>query len=508
MNTESNYQNFLKGVKISKQSIPIIFFLLFIIIGTYLRIQNVFSETFAFTYDVGRDLAVGNEIIESHKLLLIGPTSGLQGLFYGPWWYYFLVPFLFLSHGDPKSIVLVMAASGILSGILGFFLGKKIGGAFLGFLIGSFILLAPSLVGITSQIWHPNLAPFLVIILLYLFFSISTQERKKEYGHFFFGIVCGFLLETEVTFAVLTIIAFAITYFLQIKKISFRLMTVTVLGLVIILSPRILFEFRHGFLMTKNVFSFITNGSHSSKSLPILDKITKSISEEFNLWTNTVAGGVSLIGIVLFFASIILLLVFRKQIKGDVKKLLLLIIITIIIFSFGFVLLPEYIWSHYFIGLPIFYICFLAISLNFLYKKKNYQYIVYFVVSILFFISINPIKILTSNNTWEGDPSVYRNQLHIIDYIYKDANRKQFKYIIYTPPVHDYTYKYLFSWYGKKEYGYTPSEKAEVMYVILEPDKENPQRLTAWLKEREHDGLVIAQKKLPGGIVVQKRDVR
>lgn len=508
MNIGNNQQVNKGWIKKSKSFIFFFLFFFFVVIGTYLRIQNVISETFAFTYDVGRDLAVGNSITQNHKLLLIGPTSGLQGLFYGPWWYYFLVPFLFLSQGDPKSVVVAIATTGILAGILGYIVGEKIGGIFFGFLVGSFILIAPSLVGITSQIWHPNLAPFLVTVLIYLFFFFLLQEKKKWYGYFFFGVGCGFLLETEVTFAILMILSFAVTYFIINKKISFKLMIISFLGLLLVLFPRILFELRHGFLMTKSVFTFITNGSQSSKSIPILEKIAKSISEEFNLWVNTVGGGIPLLGIVLLIFSVATLIGFRKKIQGDFKQLLLLIGITIIIFFFGFVFLPEYIWSHYFVGLPILYIFFLAIPLTLLYQKKKFIYLAYLVVVILFFVSINPIRMFGSSETWEGDPSVYRNQLRVVDYIYMDANGKQFKYILYTPPVHDHTYKYLFSWYGKKTYGYTPVEKTGIMYVILEPDRENPQRLTTWLKERERDGVILQQKKLPGGVVVQKRDVR
>ena len=77
---------------------------------------------------------------------------------------------------------------------------------------------------------------------------------------------------------------------------------------------------------------------------------------------------------------------------------------------------------------------------------------------------------------WVGNASVYRNQLSVIDYAYGQANGRAFKYVVYTPPVFDYTYRYLFKWYGPNKYGYAPNDNAHLAYFIIEPD---PDILTA-----------------------------
>lgn len=116
--------------------------------------------------------------------------------------------------------------------------------------------------------------------------------------------------------------------------------------------------------------------------------------------------------------------------------------------------------------------------------------------------NINPL--FGKSNTLH-EPSVYKNQLGVIDYIYSQAQGKQFKYTLYTPPVNDYTYTYLFDWYGKNRYGYTPQNTAKLFFLILEPDRENPKRLTDWLTIRKNDGVIQTQKTLPGDIIIQTR---
>ncbi len=63
---------------------------LFLIIGCAVRFFNL-SESLYFTYDQGRDAYAIQRIVHG-DLTLIGPTTGLEGFFTGPAWYYAGVP--------------------------------------------------------------------------------------------------------------------------------------------------------------------------------------------------------------------------------------------------------------------------------------------------------------------------------------------------------------------------------------------------------------------------------
>ena len=146
-----------------------------------------------------------------------------------------------------------------------------------------------------------------------------------------------------------------------------------------------------------------------------------------------------------------------------------------------------------------------SIVVGYLYLKKTL--IVLIITVGILACSINQLKLLSTfqKSNWVGDSSVYRNQTEIIDYIYHEANASKFNYLVYTPPIFDYPYQYLFKWYAVKKYGYQPETSAqELLFVVLEPDT-MPARQKSWLEIRKNDGKIVKEKKFPSGIVVQTR---
>src|SRR5579859_1520811 len=80
-----------------------------------------------FVYDQGRDANAVTDILHG-KLPLIGPTTGLTGVFLGPLYYYFLTPLYFLGHGNPMMAAYTLVfLHGILT-ILIYFFGRRVGG--------------------------------------------------------------------------------------------------------------------------------------------------------------------------------------------------------------------------------------------------------------------------------------------------------------------------------------------------------------------------------------------
>jgi hypothetical protein len=189
------------------------------------------------------------------------------------------------------------------------------------------------------------------------------------------------------------------------------------------------------------------------------------------------------------------------------KKFLQTTFIVLMVFYIGTIIFSHAIWPHYLVGLPVLYVLLLSISIYlFSEKTKNvfYGWIILIIIFVIIFKSFVIFQIF-NNTQWEGDASVYKNQLAVLDYIYKQANGKSFKYVLYTPPVNDYTYQYLFKWYGFNKYGYSPKNDARLAYFIIESDPGYPDRPKWWLDARKTDGKIIKTFKARGGIIVQTR---
>jgi len=494
-----------------------IFFGLLIIlgIGSWLRLSGIISNSFAFTYDVGRDMLAVENIVVNHKITLIGSTTGVEGIFYGPWWYLILsVPFCIFS-GNPQGIAFFMGIIGIITILLGYIIGKKIGGVFLGITFSSFISVSPLMVSSSSQIWNPNLIPFFSVLVLLVLYSLFSDSKHKVYGLINFlllGLLLGFIIDMEIVFGGLFLLGIcASLIFIFIKKLTMKKIGLFLLGLLLIFSPRIIFEIRHNFLMTNTFIHVFSNGYISTQHISIFDTLFSKLGSLFNLWNATLAGQNSLVGFILITLVFLSLLFFYKKIENTQKQFIQTILIVIATFLIGISFFNQAVWPHYLVGVPVLYIILVSLIINSVRIALKNNWIILPILFVLFWINLSPIKVLENirKPLWEGDAAVYRNQVAIIDYVYNDAGGKDFKYVVYTPAVRDYSYRYLFSWYGKKKYGYVPLQgNTSLLYVIMEPDYELPFRLKDWLKDREGDGIMQEEKVIKGGVIVQTRTLK
>ena len=492
-----------------KNILVYVLLVLLILVGAWFRIPGILEEAFSFTYDVGRDLLAVESMVRGYKISLLGPTTGLEGLFYGPWWYYFLaIPFI-LTNGDPKGIALFIALVGVANIILAFIIGRKIGGTFLAIVCASLISVSPFFINTSSQIWSPNIIPTLVLLVIFFFFKIVRYPVASMLIWLILGLLLTLIIEMEIVFGLLFIVAAVISLvaFLR-KKITLRRIAFFLAGILIIEMPRILFEARHEFLMTKRVLAVLGEifKPHSS-SLLTKENFIEMQSAFSKIWSDAVAGDDQFLRILLLaFFAYVFVIYYRRSSPFE-KFFFRFITLTIAIFVSAFIFFQGGLWGHYLVGLPVLFVFFAGMSLNLL---RGHFAIPKLALALLFaivWLNLNPIRLFIrlQEQPWRGDEAVYRNQIEIIDYIYREANGEKFKYVLYTPPVHDYTYRYLFSWYGKKRYNKVPSEQdAKFSFFIIEPDNIFWHRPNEWLESRKSDGKVVKEKRF-GWVVVQTR---
>ena len=71
-----------------------------LLLALFLRTYRT-SDFLGFWFDQGRDAKIVWDIWHSHKLTLIGPTTGIEGIFLGPFYYYLITPAYILGGGNP-----------------------------------------------------------------------------------------------------------------------------------------------------------------------------------------------------------------------------------------------------------------------------------------------------------------------------------------------------------------------------------------------------------------------
>lgn len=177
-----------------------------LIVAALLRFPLISQGFFAFTYDQGRDLLAVKDIVNNFNLTLIGPTTGLPGIFYGPWWYYFLSPIFAATSGDPLKITLVFALIGITSLVVLFLFIRKITGNTLVALgIIAIASMSQPFITSSSQIWSPSLVTPLMLIYLYSVYKIFQNPQPLWF--LTLGLSSGFIADSGAAFGVVVVIS-------------------------------------------------------------------------------------------------------------------------------------------------------------------------------------------------------------------------------------------------------------------------------------------------------------
>ena len=466
--------------------------LIILILGVIYKLLMTWDGNFLFNMDNGRDMVDVREMVVLQKLRLIGPTSAIEGLFNGPAWYYLLaIPFA-LSGGDPYASIVMEI---LLWAIGGFFLLKIVERW------GKWIIVPVSMIWISSNYitlttlyaFNPNPVTHLSPLFIYLL------DKYLEKGKLLFGagaaLLGGLFFNFEMNFGVFApLIIFMSTLLGKSSLLKTKNFWLASLFFLICLLPQALFELRHQFFMTNSVINYLRNTQGVGYDIFLrLQSLTDSFVSVFSA---TLMNHKTFTLIV----SLLLVLISLRFIKSKQKDKVVLISLIYIFIPFIFYLFLPVTVNPWHLGAEA--VAFIILS-GFLIKtfwdlKLRGKLIASSLSVFILFFAFSNIgnfffrDIFRENN----DPSLYKNEIAAIDYVYKYANGQNFKVYTYLPSVYDYPYQYLFWWYGKKVYGYVPGEYAYLpnkppQYVPskdkFEGSKDNFSGLVFLIKEPNHN---------------------
>lgn len=512
-------------MKIDKKLILIITVLL---IGFCFRLFLTRDGNFLFNMDNARDFVDVREMVELKKMRLIGPTSAIDGLFNGPIWYYLLaVPYI-ISNGDPYAAVLMM-------NILWF-----VGGLFLLRFISKLNALSIILVGliwatsdyiVLASLYSFNPSPVLFLTPVFVYLILKYLETKKLLFSFLSFFTGGVFFNFEMNFGVFVpaIIFFTVLFYKRelLKTVNFWLGSI---GFIICLIPQIFFDLRHQFIMSNAVLGFLQTEGEKGSSF--------NITTRFNILFNTfkeVYSSIFMNKPWLVNLSILLIVIgitqFIKEKKQNAIVTIGLLLVFVPFITFLFIPVQVNTWH---LGAEIVGgLILLGYFSTYLYKYNLWGKLLVVVLTfITIFYSFNSIlKSIQEKDKPNTDPSLYKNEVAAIDYVYQRANGKNFKVYIYLPSVIDYPYQYLIWWKGLNQYGYLPEdyayhpgkpqyisnkesfsatpenlakrENSNLLFLIKEPDR--IQMRKAWVDD--FDPLKIIENDKLGSIEIEVREV-
>lgn len=425
-------------------------------------IQLISNGFIPFWYDPGRDLLLSLDNLK--KFSLIGPPSGIPGVFYLPYWTWLLSLPLIITR-DPRIIVFTMTTLPyfLLIPLILIKMNRTFGKIAALSLATIFFI---SYQNLTTQIWSPNLAPLYYLALASLFYLLPEANPKRLYLiYFLIGLVATLGVGFNMGFGIgifLVTIAFVTMNLFKHCGMSLKLMKLFAtfcFGITVVLLPYFFFEMRHSFLQTISLEKIVTG--QTVIGLAGLSKV--EIIKSFLKIPGTIFGVHWFIGLIILGISLILLQINRKRIDNNTKSLVAFLVTSLLGLAAVYLLARNPKWDYHFVGVEMIFLLLIGASLSRSFAKLILPLIA---LSLLFTHFVFPIKNNFSQN-------LYLNQkLQIIDSIYKDTHGSSFSFAAYNPAIYTYDYNYLFNWLGKEKYHLLPTTNTpqnSTTYLIVPP---------------------------------------
>lgn len=479
------------------QEIPAL--LLILIVAALLRFPLVAQGFFAFTYDQGRDLLKVREIVENLNLTLIGPTTGLPGIFYGPWWYYFLSPLMIFSQGNVQTIALIFATIGMVSILLLFFLIKKISkNTTVALILAATAAMSGPFIASSSQIWSPSLV--LPLMMLYITSLYQILEKSKSLWFFTLGLSCAAIADSGAAFGIMLTIATIVTAILFKRNFFKKDLVFFFLGIFLVLLPRIIFEIKNDFLMTREVINWIFSPAVFQEKLTLMERAITRLDLFFLNFAQTFSQSNKFTAVIPLLVIAIFLLILKRQIfKNQLFKFLTVVLLILYV---CFTLFPDAVWDYYLVGLPIIYITLMALVLS--HTPGKFKFLLPGIAMILLALNFRGKLLSPFSITWLGDGAIYRNQIKVLEDIKGELSGNYTLYV-YSPAGIDYPFNYLLTYKNNRNQIDLPSDNQKTMFLIIRDDQSHSFMPTGWYgdKTRDHTKL-ISKKDYPGNIIVEK----
>lgn len=350
--------------------------IIILLIACFLRFYR-FEEFVTFLNDEGRDAIILKRIITLEHLPAIGPPTSIGQIYLGPFYYYFISPWLLIFRFNPVGPAFGVALFSLIYILVNYFIIKKLIDEKTALISSFFIAFSSVMIEFSRFSWNPNLLPLFTLLTVYFF--IKSLKNNQWYFYALTGVFLSFSIQLHylALFLVFSVgffyLFFLLKNFKNIKKILINY-SILILNFLFFTFPLLIFDLRHNFLNSKNFLNLLKNSesNFSSKINNFFDSFYFLNYYSFNISLNKF-----FIYFLIFLFFLSLFFVFKKN--SPIK--FILFIFNLIILFMTFYSGPKH--SHYFMILyPLYYVLiayFLGFNLeNFFGKILVFVFIIGF----------------------------------------------------------------------------------------------------------------------------------
>jgi hypothetical protein len=391
-----------------------------IIVALFFRLYNL-ENRYTFEWDQEDDAVKVMEMINLHKPRLIGPrVANDNSFFVGPYHYYFLVPFYFLTKGDPIAGAYAVIAVGVITCLVAYFTSNSIFKSPSGLIAGLIIAATPNLVS-----WNVMYASLNSLLTLYFCIQlIKLRQSRYFYLSLFILSLAG---NTHLVPASL-IIPVIFSILVSGYRPKFTNIVIGLIVFVIPFIPLIIFDFRHQFLNITKLVEFITKRQVSPVYFPLL--FLRSFWRSLGVLSLFPKVFERIVTLAILLSGVLL----AKTLKN--KLLFIVWILTpLLLLSFYRGDIPEYYYGSVTVLIPVFTAAILS-------KIKPKFIIIIFILPFVF----HKTKQIMSG---KSHVSLGAKE-SVVNSILKDSKEQKFSVSYNLPAGWNSGYEYLFQKYPKK----------------------------------------------------------
>lgn len=464
--------------------------ILITLVAGFLRIYRI-PETVMFLGDQGRDAIIVSRIFRELNPVFIGPVTSVGNMYLGPFYYYFMLPFLWISYPSPLGPVYAVAILSTITVFLMYVFGKKMFSPRVGLLACFFLAFSAEAIDISRFSWNPNLAPLFSLLMIYFSWKAFKNPKNWIIVTFLFSLIIQLhymTLLTGVTIAFLWLYQIIIKFkrdsgSRKKEQISQTTKIILISSLVFLLTlvPQVLFDIRHEGLISSAFKDMFT------KEAVFTDKRASGFTENISSlikYSQTRANHILIripfdrIGhyeqLLLF--SIVAMLFTRIYLqKKNIKPLnkfqqtTLFIVTTFLVFGIiGTAIYREPVYNHYIAYLyPVTFLVY-ALVLNFLLQLNKKVFILPIFIFLGWFLANNYQRLPLEPNY------MYQKTKQVADQIYSslgDGEKYEIVLLSGTKDLYGQSYRYFLSTTDKPPIIRDRGETPDTLVIIDEEKK-------------------------------------
>lgn len=299
-----------------------------------LRFGNINNSLFFFN-DMGRDLLVLQDWVQTKKPPLLGPQTSALPINQSAIYFYMLMPAFLLSPG-PMALLYTNAFVYIAAFVIGLYLLRSKPKMQTGLLTLFFLVsISPQYVIQSRFVWNPSfITPFLATGLI-SFYLLNEKFTKSRLLIFAFSLAIAISLSYSIAPTFIAIFLFLIFAW---RKNRIKTILAEIIALFVINLPTVIFELKHKFLLTSMLLS---RGAEPQKpeDIAFITKFNSLFGYGISVSGWWLIATVIILGIVILWWS---MKKENKELNLFSKILAITIVVTFIV--------PLTIHSHYIFG--------------------------------------------------------------------------------------------------------------------------------------------------------------